>query len=84
MPYSILKKRIKILKERGFYKDHGLCYVKVYKLNNWYLHQAISYFDILYSSWELNEYLDHLYEKNMRILFERVLQDEFLRRNSND
>lgn len=84
MPYSILKKRIKILKSRGFYKDRGLHYVKIYKLNNWVLHQSVSYFDILYSHWDLNEFLDYLYEKNMRILFEKVLQDEFLRRNSND
>jgi hypothetical protein len=45
------------------------------------LHQAISLFDLLYSHWELEEYLDYLYEKNMRILFENVLQDGLLRQN---
>jgi hypothetical protein len=45
------------------------------------MHQAISYFDLLYSHWELNEYLDYLYEKNMKILFEKVLQDGFLRQD---
>lgn len=84
MRYSVLKRRINILKNRGFRKEQGLCYVKIYKVNQWQMHQAISLFDLLYSEHELNEYLDYLYEKNMRMLFERVLQDEFLRRNSND
>jgi hypothetical protein len=75
MPYSILKKRIKLLKSRGYRKSHGLAYVKVYRVNHHAMHQAISYFDLLYSHWELNEYLDYLYERNMKILFEKVLQD---------
>jgi hypothetical protein len=81
MRYSILKKRINIVKNRGFRKTYGLAYVKVYRLNQYNLHQAISLFDLLYSHWELEEYLDYLYEKNMRILFENVLQDGLLRQN---
>jgi hypothetical protein len=81
MPYSILKKRIKLVKSRGFRKTHGLAYVKTYRVNQFCMHQAISYFDLLYSHWELNEYLDYLYEKNMKILFEKVLQDGFLRQD---
>lgn len=74
MPYRILKKRIQIVKSRGYRKSHGLAYVKTYRLNQFCLHQAINYFDLLYSHWELNEYLDFLFDRNMKILFEKVLQ----------
>jgi hypothetical protein len=79
MKYSELKAKIKILKKHGYRKEFGLAYVKVYRLNDWRYHQAISYNDICYANWELEDLLEHLYEKNMRNLFNYLLEQEKLR-----
>lgn len=76
MKYSEIKPKIRILHKHGFKKDLWNSYVKVYRLNNWRFSQAISLHDILYSHWDLEELIEHLYEKNMRTLFEYLLDQE--------
>jgi hypothetical protein len=76
MRYNELKKKIKKIKARGYQKQVGcLCYFKVYKLNQWNLHQSISAYDLLHSQWEMNQFLDYLYEKNMTLLFHKLLEE---------
>jgi hypothetical protein len=80
MKYSEIKPKIRILHKHGYKKDLWNSYVKVYKLNNWNFSQAISIHDILYSRMDLEDMLEHLYEKNMRLLFEYLLEQEKKRR----
>lgn len=79
---SEAKTKVKILKKHGYRKQTGIPhYFKVYKLNQWNLHQCISGFDLMYHNYELNDYLHSLYEKNMRLLFSHVLE-EYARKNA--
>lgn len=76
MKLSEMKTKVKILKKHGFSKQAGLPhYFKIYRLNQWNLHQCISGFDLVYSRQELDDYLTFLYEKNMKLLFSRILED---------
>lgn len=80
MKYSELKAKIRILRKHGYRKEKGLAYVKVYRLNDWRFQQAISFGDMCYANWDFEELIEHLYEKNMRTLFEYLLEQEKIRR----
>jgi hypothetical protein len=80
MKYSELKAKIKILKKHGYRKAFGLAYVKEYRLNQWTYHQAISYNDLCHCNWDFEDLVVNLYEKNMRTLFEYLLEQEKIRR----
>lgn len=76
MRYNELKKKIKKIKARGYQKQVGcLFYSKVYRLNHWNMHQCINAYDLYYSKMEMNQFLDYLYEKNMTILFHKLLEE---------
>jgi hypothetical protein len=79
MKYSELKAKIKILKKHGYRRVLG-AYLKEYRLNDWRYHQAISYNDLCYTNWDFEELVENLYERNMRTLFEYVLEQEKIRR----
>lgn len=69
MKYSEIKERIKILKKHAYYKNTGMpFYNREYRLNEWRINQAINNFDVAYGHFPLNEYLQYLYDKNMKIL----------------
>lgn len=76
MTLSEAKKKVKILKKHGYYKQTGMPhYFKIYNLNQWSLHQCISSYDLVFSRQELDDYLIFLYEKNMKLLFSRLLEE---------
>jgi hypothetical protein len=73
---SELKTKVKILKKYGYSKQVGFpSYFKVYRLNQWNLHQCISGHDLIFSRHELEDYLNYLYAKNMKLLFSRLLEE---------
>jgi hypothetical protein len=76
MKYSELKSRVKILKKHAYLKDVGQPYYqREYTLNKWRIKQSISNFDVIYCHYPLDEFLQYLYEKNMRILLEYDLEN---------
>lgn len=76
MKLSEMKTKVKILKKYGYSKQAGIpAYFKVYRLNQWNLHQCISHHDLIFSRQELEDYLIYLFEKNMKLLFTRILED---------
>lgn len=76
MKLSEAKTKVKILRKHGYSKQVGIPhYFKIYKLNQWNLHQCISSYDLVFSRQELDDYLIYLYEKNMKLLFGRLLQE---------
>jgi hypothetical protein len=80
MKYSELKKRIKLLRERGYWKMTGFPYYrKRFSYNNLHLDHIVSRTDVLFLKVDFNEFLDYMENeavKKLEYAYKIYTQDE--------